>query len=126
MSAPSTKTQKPLLLPGISPHLFQSRAPAHLRPQRKTRVKDSSAGPVIVHPRTSSNDSTVTAPVQNLNEIQAEIRALAIELRALDQRLKVLEEQYRPGTYIFSAVRTGITIWQRVNDAVHSFLGSLH
>ncbi|KAJ7300825.1 hypothetical protein DFH08DRAFT_946283 [Mycena albidolilacea] len=130
MSAPPRSAQKPLLLPGLAPHLFQSRAPAHLQPQRKMRVKDSSAGPVMDHPRTPSDDSTVAVPTRE--EIRA---ALVVELQELRQRVQALEEQlhtalekqlHAGGTYIPQAVRAGIdTISQRVRDAGDSFLRSL-
>ncbi|KAJ7763919.1 hypothetical protein B0H14DRAFT_2633705 [Mycena olivaceomarginata] len=123
MSAPLRSAQKPLLLPGLAPHLFQSRAPAHLQLQRKMRVKDSSAGPVMDHPRTPSDDSTVAVRTQK--EIKAALVILAVELQELRQRVEALEEQlHSGGTYIPQAVRAGIdTISQRVRDAVDSFFG---
>ncbi|KAJ7510994.1 hypothetical protein B0H11DRAFT_1900329 [Mycena galericulata] len=51
MSAQPTSTQKPLLLPGIAPHLFKRRTPVHLQ-------------------RTPSDGSTVTPAT--LKEAQAE------------------------------------------------------
>jgi hypothetical protein len=56
-----------MLLPGIAPHLFQSRAPARLQP--KMLVKDSPEGLVADHSRTPSDGSTVAPPT--LEDVQA-------------------------------------------------------
>ncbi|KAJ7310935.1 hypothetical protein DFH08DRAFT_1045840 [Mycena albidolilacea] len=82
MPAPPAASQKPLLLPGIAPHLFQSRAPTHR--QRKMIIdKDSSppVGPSPEHARTPSNESTAVASGDDVDSrLQAvEARLLAIE-----------------------------------------------
>ncbi|KAJ7857122.1 hypothetical protein B0H14DRAFT_2578538 [Mycena olivaceomarginata] len=82
MPALPAASQKPLLLPGIAPHLFQSRTPTHR--QRKIIIdKDSSppAGPSSEHARTPSNESTAVASGDDVDSrLQAvEARILAIE-----------------------------------------------
>ncbi|KAJ7323610.1 hypothetical protein DFH08DRAFT_969154 [Mycena albidolilacea] len=84
MSAQPIRTPKPLLLPGIAPHLFQTRAPARLRP--KMLVKDSPEGLVADHSRTPSDGSTVAPPT--LEEVQAV--ALSFYLRTINHPIAVI------------------------------------
>ncbi|KAJ7921353.1 hypothetical protein B0H13DRAFT_1866732 [Mycena leptocephala] len=83
MSAQPTRTQKPLLLPGIAPHLFQSRTPTHLQ-RKMVIVKNTPEGPVTDHDhaRTPSDGSTVVAPT--IEDVQAVLRKIcASALRGL-------------------------------------------
>ncbi|KAJ7686047.1 hypothetical protein B0H14DRAFT_2654517 [Mycena olivaceomarginata] len=114
MSAQPTRTQKPLLLPGIAPHLFQSCAPAHL--QAKMLIKDSPEGPVVDHSQTPSGGSTVAAPT--LEEIQAALRTLQIEHQDLRWRMERIESTRIPPA--FQAMIANTLIWCR--DSVHCFL----
>ncbi|KAJ7837430.1 hypothetical protein B0H13DRAFT_2368175 [Mycena leptocephala] len=86
MSAQPTRTQKPLLLPGIAPHLFQSRTPTHL--QRKMSIKITPEGPVMDHDhsRTPSDGSTVAAPT--LKELQAALQDLRRHVESSQEDLR--------------------------------------
>ncbi|KAJ7843444.1 hypothetical protein B0H14DRAFT_3139598 [Mycena olivaceomarginata] len=68
MPAPPAASQKPLLLPGIAPHLFQSRTPTHRR--RKMIIDKNSSPPAGTspeHSRTPSDDSTAVAAGDDVN-----------------------------------------------------------
>ncbi|KAJ7139148.1 hypothetical protein C8R44DRAFT_867311 [Mycena epipterygia] len=82
----SAQPQKPLLLPGIAPHLFQTRAAAPR--QRKMLIKDSPDGPVSDHPRTPSDGSTVTVTAPTLDEA---VRELQVANQNLQRRLEAIE-----------------------------------
>ncbi|KAJ6462178.1 hypothetical protein C8R45DRAFT_940991 [Mycena sanguinolenta] len=96
MSAASARSQKPLLLPGIAPHLFQSRAAA--RPQRPNPMlakNDSVAGPVLdhdaEHPRTPSDGLTAVATTQD--DVDARSYSPLEKLRALATRVDTIQAQ---------------------------------
>ncbi|KAJ7246486.1 hypothetical protein C8J57DRAFT_1241527 [Mycena rebaudengoi] len=85
MSAPPAAGQKPLLLPGIAPHLFQSRMPTH---RRRSMILDKNssppAGPSPDHGRTPSNESTTVVAGDDVDlRLQAVETRLAAKIDAL-------------------------------------------
>ncbi|KAJ7641758.1 hypothetical protein FB45DRAFT_1054189 [Roridomyces roridus] len=60
MSAPAATTQKPLLLPGIAPHLFQTRRPPHRRRKMVVLPQGSKTDPTS--PSTSGSESVQREP----------------------------------------------------------------
>ncbi|KAF7352072.1 hypothetical protein MVEN_01170000 [Mycena venus] len=85
MSASPAAGQKPLLLPGIAPHLFQSRTPTH---RRRSMILDKTssppAGPSPNHGRTPSNESTTVAAGDDVDlRLQAVETRLAAKINAL-------------------------------------------
>ncbi|KAJ7915746.1 hypothetical protein B0H13DRAFT_2324013 [Mycena leptocephala] len=92
MSAPPAAGQKPLLLPGIAPHLFQSRAPTHHRRSMIIEKNTSPpAGPSQDHSRTPSNESTTVAAGDDVD-----LRLQAVEAR-LAARMDGLAAQMSAG-----------------------------
>ncbi|KAJ7802728.1 hypothetical protein B0H14DRAFT_3488140 [Mycena olivaceomarginata] len=85
MSAPAEKTQKPplLLLHGIAPHLFQSRAPLRKSSKLRVRMDDSTAS----HKKlpSGSSESTTSAALEAYEAAQAEVDSLKILLEACNQ-----------------------------------------
>ncbi|KAJ7206295.1 hypothetical protein GGX14DRAFT_568270 [Mycena pura] len=71
-------TQTPLL-PGIAPHLFQSRAPAH---PHRNRIISQDTPESSAHPRMPSDDSTIVTPT--LEDLQAELRVLRRRVETLE------------------------------------------
>ncbi|KAJ6493251.1 hypothetical protein C8R45DRAFT_1136313 [Mycena sanguinolenta] len=129
MSAAPARIQKPLLLPGIVPHLFQSRSAArHQRPNRMLTKNDSVAGPVLdhdaEHPRTRSDGSTAVAMAQD--ELEAQVRALttgmdaqAREIATLRQQLQQLQNRGNWTYFILSTVGARLSnFWASLRGAV--------
>ncbi|KAJ7253573.1 hypothetical protein C8J57DRAFT_1722456 [Mycena rebaudengoi] len=87
MSAPHEKLQKPLLLQGIAPHLFQTRKP--LSPHKlwlERAMDETTAG----HQKTSSGSSvnTLSEALQELGILQHQNQSLREENNNLQNQLE--------------------------------------
>ncbi|KAJ6462186.1 hypothetical protein C8R45DRAFT_940998 [Mycena sanguinolenta] len=126
MSAAPARSQKPLLLPGIAPHLFQSRAAA--RPQRPNPMlakNDSVAGPVLdhdaEHPRTPSDGSTAVATTQDDVDARRleKLRALATRMDTIQAQLQQLQDRQNWAYLILRAVGARLgSAWASLRDTL--------
>ncbi|KAJ6468288.1 hypothetical protein C8R45DRAFT_1105653 [Mycena sanguinolenta] len=142
MSATPARNQKPvpLLLPGIAPHLFQSRAASRSQRPHPMLYKDSATGPVLDHdsdhPRTPSEGSTVVTTTQEDSgtrsklALRTEIGAIIREelrneigaiIRQELQQFRIERESWT--TQILRALAVGLhNGWDRVLHALQSII----
>ncbi|KAF8143159.1 hypothetical protein K438DRAFT_1876711, partial [Mycena galopus ATCC 62051] len=143
MSAPPSRTQKPLLLPGIAPHLFQTRA-SHHSWQREKRIvlKDSPVPKLLVAiqelvsgqremqaaiQELASGQRAMQAAIQELASGQQAMRAAIQELASGQQAMRAAIQQMGASSGLATpAARGGShSIVQKLKDVVDSVLETL-
>ncbi|KAF8188208.1 hypothetical protein K438DRAFT_1834040 [Mycena galopus ATCC 62051] len=138
MSAPPSRTQKPLLLPGIAPHLFQTRASHHSRQREKMiALKDSPVPKLLAAiQELVSGQREIQAAIQELASGQRVMQATIQELASGQQAMRAAIQDLVTGQQAMQTVSSGPatpaarggsrhSIVQKIKDVVDSVLETL-